>query len=93
MSITGKIHEIACSRNGAALVFMSLETSDFLHETGFVTTTSVIKNDISATTSDVYTVKIAYPNGSVPANTTTIANLVTAATAAVTAKFGVGELV
>lgn len=93
MSLTGKIHEITCTRNGAALVFVSLSTSDFVHEVGFVTVASVIKNDLDASTADVYTVKIAYPNGSIPANTTTIANLVTAATNAVVAKYGAGELV
>lgn len=93
MSLTGKVHEITCVRNGAALVFMSLSTYDFVHEAGFTTATSVTKNDVSASTADVYTVKIAYPSGSIPATSTTIANLVTAATNAVTAKYGVGELV
>jgi hypothetical protein len=89
----GKIHEITCVRNGASLVFMSLNTADFQHEGGFTTATSVTKNDISASTADVYVVKIAYPSGSIPANSTTIANLVTAATSAVTTKYGNGELV
>lgn len=93
MSLTGKIHEITCVRNGASLVFVSFSTADFLHEGGFTTATSVTKNDMDGSTADVYTVKIAYPSGSIPANTTTIANLVTAATGAVTTKYGAGELV
>lgn len=90
---TGKMHEITCVRNGASLVFMSLSTTDFDHVAGFTTATSVIKNDIAASTADVYTVKVAYPSGSIPATSTTIANLVTTASAAVTAKYGAGELV
>ena len=90
---TGKMHEITCVRNGAALVFMSLVTTDFDHNAGFVTATSVTKNNIADSTADVYAVKIAYPSGSIPANTTTIANLVTTATSAVTAKYGGSELV
>lgn len=93
MSLTGKVHEITCVRNGASLVFIGVTTYDFLHEAGFTTATSVTKNDVYASTADVYTVKVAYPNGSVPATSTTIANLITTATNAVTAKYGVGELV
>ena len=92
MSLIGKVHEITCVRNGASLVFMSLKVFDFVHESGFTTTTSVTKDDIYASTADVYVVKVAYPSASVPANSTTITNLISTATAAVTAKYGVGEL-
>lgn len=93
MSLTGKTYEITCVRDGSSLVFQSLVVTDFIHEVGFSTATSVTKNDIYASTADVYTVRVAYPNASVPATSTTIANLVTTATNAVTAKYGVGELV
>lgn len=96
MSLTGKTHTITINRTGPVgspvITFVKLETADFVHEAGFVTATSVVKDDVAMTINDTYTVKVAYPNGSVPANTTTIANLVTTATAAVTAKYGVGEL-
>jgi hypothetical protein len=96
MSLAGKIHTITINRTGASgspvITFVGLQVSDFVHEAGFTTATSVIKDDIAQTINDTYTVKIAYPNGSVPAASTTIANLVTAASSAVTTKFGAGEL-
>lgn len=93
MSLTGKVHEITCVRSDASLLFVGVNTYDFAHEAGFTTTTTVAKNDVYASTVDVYVVKIAYPSGSIPANTTTLNNLVSTATAAVTAKYGLTELV
>lgn len=96
MSLAGKVHTITINRTGAVgspvINFVSLSTADFVHEAGFTTATSVVKDDVAQTIDDTYVVKVAYPNGSIPATSTTLANLVTTASAAVTAKFGAGEL-
>lgn len=96
MSLAGKVHVITINRTGPigtpVITLVKFDTADFIHEAGFTTATSVVKDDISQTINDTYTVKIAYPNGSVPATSTTLANLVTAASAAVTAKHGASEL-
>lgn len=96
MSIIGKVHTIVINRTGASgspvISLVSFNVADFTYESGFTTTTSVVKDDIAQTISDTYTVKVAYPTGSVPASSTTLANLVTTASSAVTAKFGGGEL-
>lgn len=87
MSLTGKVHEITAVRSGSVLLFVGLRTYDFLHESGYTTTTSVTKDDVTASTVDTYVVKVAYPSGSIPATSTTIANLVTTATSAVNTKY------
>jgi len=91
MSLIGKVHLITVKRDGA-LQLVNFEISDFLHEVGFTTATSVVKRNIADTVNDTYVVKVAYPNGSVPATSTTIANLVTTATNAITSALGAGEL-
>jgi hypothetical protein len=92
----GKAHTITINRTGPVgspvITLVSFSAADFMHEGGFVTTTSVTKDDVAMTINDTYTVKVAYPSGSVPASSTTLANLVTTATNAVTAKYGAGEL-
>lgn len=96
MSIIGKVHTIVVNRTGAVgspvISLVSFSVADFTYESGFTTATSVTKDDIAQTINDTYTVKVAYPTGSVPASSTTLANLVTTATSAITAKFGGGEL-
>jgi uncharacterized protein YijF (DUF1287 family) len=96
MSLTGKVHTITINRTGPSgspvITLVSFSAVDFIHESGAATATSVTKDDIAMTINDTYTVKIAYPNGSVPATSTTLANLVTAASSAVTTKYGAGEL-
>ena len=96
MSLTGKVHTITINRTGPTgspvITLVSFTAADFIHESGATTQTSVTKDDIAMTINDTYTVKVAYPNGSVPANTTTLANLISTASTAVTTKYGAGEL-
>lgn len=82
-----KIHE----DDSGVVVFDSVTITPFTHEAGAVTTTSVVKNDFTGSANDAYTVKFAYPNGSVPASSTTMATLLTNAQNAVNAQFGNGE--
>jgi hypothetical protein len=91
MSLIGKVYTILMKRVGGAATFVSLETADFTHEAGATTSTSVVKFDTVGTANDTYEVKIAYPNGSIPAGTTTITNLITTAANAVDAVFGALE--
>jgi hypothetical protein len=94
MSLIGKVQTIHTTRIAGNLLSLdSYHADDFTHEAGFTTTTTVVKGDVtSAKIGDTYTVKVAYPNGSVPAGTTKLDDLVTTATAAVTAAFGASEL-
>jgi hypothetical protein len=91
MSLIGKLHTILMKRVGGAATFVSLETTDFSHEAGATTSTTVTKFDTVGTANDTYKVQVAYPNGSVPAGTTTLTNLIATAVAAVDAVYGVLE--
>jgi hypothetical protein len=47
MSLIGKLHTILMKRVGGAATFVSLETTDFSHEAGATTSTTVTKFDTS----------------------------------------------
>ena len=92
MTIIGKIHTLSVTRSGgvsaAVITLNKFEVADFSYESGFTTTTTVTKNDlVGYLAGDQYTVKVCYPTGSVPASSTTLANLVTTATNAINAAF------
>lgn len=92
MTIIGKIHTLSVTRSGGAgaavITLNRFEVADFSYESGFTTTTTVTKNDlVDYLAGDQYTIKIAYPTSSVPASSTTLANLVTTATNAINAAF------
>ena len=92
MSLLGQTREITVTRSGASLLFVGVLVYPFLHEVGFITTATCIKNDITLSTSDTYVVKISYPLGSIPPGTTSTDNMVTAAQAAILAQYGATEL-
>lgn len=92
MTIIGKIHTLYVTRSGgvgaAVITLNRFEVADFSYESGFTTTTTTTKNDLAdSLAGDQYVVKVAYPTGSVPASSTTLANLVTTATNAINAAF------
>ena len=87
---TVKVHEVDAN----TLVLDRVIFDDFSHDSSFVAAaTSVVKEDFPATDFDAFIVKIAYPSGSVPASSTTLANLLSTASAAIRAKYGNAEVV
>lgn len=86
---TYKAHEV----DGSTLVLDSVTFKEFSYEGSPGTVTSVVKEDFPESDFDAFTVKIAYPSGSIPANSTTMANMLTAVSTAVRAVFGNSEVV
>ena len=91
MSLIGKFFNIGIARKAGVASLVSLKIDDFTHEAGATTATNAEKFDVIGSSDDSYNVSIAYPNASVPAPTTSIADLISAATAAVDAKYGATE--
>ena len=74
------------------LSLVSLQVAEFNHDGTFVATaTSAVKEDFAGSPNDTFTVKVAYPNGSAPASSTTLATLVATAKTAVNTLIGSGE--
>jgi hypothetical protein len=86
---TYKVHEVDAS----TLVLDSASFKEFSYEGSPGTVTSVVKEDFPATDYDSFVVKIAYPVGSIPANSTTITAMLTACSTAIRAKYGNTEVV
>jgi hypothetical protein len=86
---TYKVHEVDAS----TLVLDSVTFKDFSHEVGFTTTTSVVKEDFPVSAFDAFTVKLAYPAGSIPANSTTLTAMLQACSLAIRTAYGQSEVV
>ena len=83
-----KIHEI--DANTLAIDSLSIRDIDVV--AGFTTSTSVTKEDFPDSNFDAFTVKFGYPMASVPASTLTLAQMLTACSTAIRAKYGDTEV-
>lgn len=79
--------------DATTLVLDSVTFKEFSYEGSPGTLTSVVKEDFPGTDFDAFTVKIAYPVGSIPANSKTITSMLSDVSAAIRAKFGNPEVV
>jgi hypothetical protein len=66
-SMLGALHVVTCHRVGDNVILDSFSRSTFNHTSGFTAIAkSVVKNDVTGTVDDSYTVKLAYPEGDEP---------------------------
>ena len=86
---TFKVRETSAT----ALALDGVTFKEFSHEAGAQTTTSVTKEDFAATEFDAFVVKVSYPAGSIPANSTTLSAMLTTCSQAIRAKYGAPEAV
>lgn len=86
--LTIKIHE----NDSGAVVFDSAQIVEFNHVAGFTGATTVVKNDITGTPNDAFTVQITTDAGTPFASTLKISDLTTLAVNAVLAEFGNAEI-
>jgi hypothetical protein len=73
-------------------VLDSVRIAQFTHDSSLVSSvTTVKKEDFTGTPNDAFEVKISYPSGSIPSNSTSLATFLTTAVNAVNTALGNGE--
>jgi hypothetical protein len=76
---TGKLYTYDVSRTAGVFSLDSIDIKDFSYTGSPSTQTSWFIDDVALTADDRFVIKYAYPTGSVPASSTTIASILAAA--------------